>query len=181
MAHDNAKTLKDGLSKAVKMIEDRIFIDLWDSGVQILKFLGIIHPIQGWLGFTGNTQTSYACGIYMDGNLEGIITQDNWRDSPRRKKVPRGKSVYLKNPYEGSPRVAVGSADVDDNYGLDTSISFLQSYKAPKGRVAIVVTTGTEYSEYIETVRHLDVLTRTFAESPRIINANWKKIDSLGA
>ena len=107
MAHDNAKTLKDGLSKAVKMIEDRIFIDLWDSGVQILKFLGIIHPIQGWLGFTGNTQTSYACGIYIDGNLEGIITQDNWMDSPRRKKVPRGKSVYLKNPYEGSPRVAV--------------------------------------------------------------------------
>ena len=73
MAHDNAKTLKDGLSKAVKMIEDRIFIDLWDSGVQILKFLGIIHPIQGWLGFTGNTQTSYMGGIYVNGRLVEIL------------------------------------------------------------------------------------------------------------
>lgn len=176
MVHDNAKTLKDGLSKALKIIEDRIFTDLWDSGVQILKFLGVIHPLQGWKGFTGNTQTSYACGIYMDGSLEGIITQDNWNDSPRRLKVRKGETAYLKNPYEGNPRAVKGSVDVSSDTGLETSIGFLHTYKAPKGKVSIVVTTGTEYSEYIESARRLDVLTRTYMEAPKIVNANWKKI-----
>lgn len=176
MEHDNAKTLKDGFAKGLKMIEDTIFESLWNSGVAILKFLGDIHPLQGWEGFTGNTQTSYACGIYMDGSLEGIITQDNWHDTPRRLKVRKGEAAYLKNPYEGSPRAVKGSVDVSSDTGLETSIGFLQTYKAPKGKVSIVVTTGTEYSEYIESVRKLDVLTRTYMEAPRLINANWKKI-----
>ena len=34
----------------------------------------------------------------------------------------------------------------------------------------------SEYSEYIESARRLDVLTRTYMEAPKIINANWKKI-----
>ena len=41
-----------------------------------------------------------------------------------------------------------------------------------------MMTTGTEYSLYIEQAMSLDVLTNTFNDAPRIIERNWKKIDS---
>ena len=178
MTHDNATTLRKGFEKAYKMIEDVIFQSLWDSAVKLLKYVGDIHNsgMQGWAGFTGNTQTSYACGIYIDGKLEGIVTQDNWHEPTRRRKVELGRTIFLKNPYEGDPRGVTGAVNIVDNHGLHLSKTFLEKYKAPRRHICLVMTTGTEYSEYIEEVGHLDVLTNTYEESKRVIPQNWKKI-----
>ena len=180
MSHDNAKALRDGFAKGIKMIEDALFQSLWDAAVALLKDVGDRHDDQGWHGFTGNTQLSYMCGIYMNGQLEGVVTQNNWKKPPVRSKI-RGPK-FLMHPYEGPPRgLPTPSWEViptDGDYGYNTSLNFLRSYKAPKNRVCLVMTTGTEYSEYIEAVHHLDVLTGSLMRAPAIIRQNWKHLPS---
>lgn len=128
-------------------------------------------------GFTGNTQTSYSCGLYVDGILTYYVSQDMWTKEPVRKKIPKGVTVYLKHPYEGSPRSVTGRVDVDGLYGKYSSFQFLKSFKdAPKNGFAIVMTTGTEYSVYIETVHRLNVLTDTWQNSRSILLNNMKPI-----
>ena len=40
-------------------------------------------------GFTGNTQTSYSCGLYVNGRLSYYVSQDMWTKEPVRKKIPK--------------------------------------------------------------------------------------------
>lgn len=182
MSHNNAKVLRDGFAKGIKMIEDAIYRSLWDAAVALLKDVGARHNAseQGWYGFTGNTQLSYMCGIYMDGQLEGVVTQENWKQPPVRNKI-RGPK-FLMHPYEGPPRgLPTPSWEViptDGDYGYNTSLNFLRGYKAPKKKFCLVMTTGTEYSEYIEVVHHLDVLTVSYLKASTIIQQNWKSLPS---
>lgn len=128
-------------------------------------------------GFTGNTQTSYSCGLYVDGKLSYYVSQDMWTKKPVRKKIPKGVTVYLKHPYEGDSRSVTGRVDVDGLYGKDSAFQFLKSFKdAPNNGFAIVMTTGTEYSVYIETVHHLNVLTDTRQNASHILLNNMKPI-----
>lgn len=128
-------------------------------------------------GFTGNTQTSYSCGLYVDGRFIYFINQKMWDESPVRKKVPKGQYIYLKRPYEGRPRGVRGRVDVDSLYGEDTSFQFLKNYSdSPKKGFAIVMTTGTEYSVYIERVHGLNVMTDTFQHARKILQKNLKPI-----
>ena len=178
---DNAKTLENGFAKGLRMIEDVIYNSLWGAAVSLLRYVGEIHgpAHQGWSGFTGNTQLSYMCGIYQNGRLVGVVNQDNWRKPPVMSKIKGPK--FLMNPYEGNkrglPTKNWSVIPTDGDFGYNTSLNFLKGYKAPKNKMCLVMTTGTEYSEYIETVQHLDVLTDTFTKAPEKINMNWKKID----
>lgn len=172
----NKEILENGFFRGLNAIEDMIFKSLWESAVELLKYVGFIHPSQGWLGFTGNTQTSYACGIYLWGRLEGIITQDNWKEPVRRRMLKQGETVFLKNPYEGEPRAVTGTVTSSYNHGLNASLEFLQAYKMPKYTIGLVVTTGTEYSVYLEQARNADVLTNTFEKAKEVIPRNFKKL-----
>lgn len=171
---DNAKTLENGFAKGLRMIEDVLFNSLANAAD---KLLVRVSTNRQFVGFTGNTQTSYACGVYVNGKLEHVSVQQNWNTPPKRIKVKRGQVVYLSNPYEGRSRAVKGTADTETDYGLDLSLRQIEQYKAPKKGIALMMTTGTEYSVYIEQAMSLDVLTNTFKDAPRILEANWKKID----
>lgn len=175
MAHDNAKTLENGFAKGIRMIEDVIYNSLLDAADRLLVRVATNRQ---FVGFTGNTQASYMVGIYMYGRLVGVVQQNNWKEPVRRMKVRKGKVVYLSNPYEGWPRAVKGQVDVDENHGIQTSIKILESYnKAPRKGFALLMTTGTEYSEYIEQAMSLDVLTNTYMNAYDIINRSWRKIE----
>lgn len=173
--HDNEKVLENGFAKGLRMIEDVLFNSLADSADALLLRVATNRQ---FIGFTGNTQTSYACGVYVNGRLEHVSVQRNWNNPPVRMKVRKGKLVYLSNPYEGRPRAVRGQVDIEENHGLVLSLKQIEEYKAPRKGLALMITTGTEYSVYIEQVMSLDVLTNTFKEAPRIIERNWKKIDN---
>lgn len=175
MSHNNEKILKDGLRRAQAAIESHL-IEIMRSNVITLLHNACFN--RGFTGFTGNTQTSYTGGIYLHGKLVDVITQNDYTEPPRRLKVPKGKWVYLKHPYEGGARSVYGKANVDKLYGQDTSIRFLRTYSAPKNFIAIVITTGTEYSEYIEGVAHLDVLTRTWEDAGRVLLSSMRPISA---
>lgn len=170
---DNAKTLENGFANGYRMIEDVLYNNLINAAD---KLLVRVSTNRQFMGFTGNTQTSYMAGVYIGGRLAGIVYQNNWNEPTRRMKIPKGKTVYLSSPYEGHPRAVTGRVDIGENHGMQTSLRFLESYRAPRKSIALVLTTGTEYSEYIETVQHLDVLTNTYKDAPRILEMNWKKI-----
>ena len=175
MSHNNERILKDGLERGYNMIVNHLFGQM---SVICSRLLLEVPKHREFLGFTGNTQTSYACGIYVDGRLEGIMTQDNWRAQPVRGKVPMGQWVWLRNPYEGRPRSVKGEVRITKPYGLQTSVDFLKSYRAAKNKVSIVMTTGTEYSELLEVVANLDVLTGTYEAAKTILAQGFKPMRS---
>ena len=170
---DNAKVLENGFAKGLRMIQDTLVNSLIASIQQMLAEL----PTKiGFTGFTGQTQTSYMAGVYVDGSLRYIITEKEWTQRPRRGKIPKDKAVFLKNPYEGTERARIGAVDIGNPSGRATSLQFLESYRANRKELAIVITTGTEYSEYLESVERMDVLSRTYRDARKILNANWKSI-----
>lgn len=173
MIKDNAKVLENGFAEGMRRIEDAIFNSLADAADALLLR---VSTTRQFVGFTGNTQTSYACGVYMNGRLVHVSVQSNWSEPPRRMKVQKGRVVYLTNPYEGRARRVVGMVDIEEEYGLSLSLKQLEEYKAPKKGIALMMTTGTEYSVYIEQSMSLDVLTNVFKEAPAIIERNWKKV-----
>lgn len=175
MAHDNAKILENGFAKGLRMIEDVLFNSLANAADALLVRAATNRQ---FIGFTGNTQTSYAVGVYVNGGLSHVSVQHNWSEPPRRMKVRKGKVVFMGDPYEGQPRAVKGQVDIVENHGLTLSLKQLEEYKAPKKGLALMMTTGTEYSVYIEQAMSLDVLTNTFKDAARIIDRNWKKIDS---
>ena len=173
MRGDNAKTLENGFAKGLRMIEDVLFNSLADSADALLRRVATNRQ---FIGFTGNTQTSYACGVYVNGKLVHVAVQTNWTEPTVRMKVQKGKVVFLNNPYEGVPRAVKGRVDIEENHGLALSLKQLEEYRAPRKGLALMMTTGTEYSVYIEQSMSLDVLTNAFKEAPAIIERNWKRI-----
>ena len=107
----------------------------------------------------------------MFGRLEGVITQDNWKEPVRRRMLKEGETVYLKNPYEGTPRAVKGTVTSSYNHGL-------KAYKMPRNTMGMVMTTGTEYSVYLEQVRGADVLTNTFEKAKEVIPRSFKPLPS---
>lgn len=175
MSHDNARILENGFAKGLEMIEDLIYNSLADAADKLLVRAASNRQ---FVGFTGNTQTSYACGIYVNGSLVHVSVQKEWNQPPIRMKVRKGQFVFLTNPYEGFKRGVRGQVEIEEPFGLQLSMKQLQEYKAPRKGLAIMMTTGTEYSLYIEQAMNLDVLTNTFNDAANIINSSWRKLDS---
>lgn len=170
----NKEVLDKGFAKAHDIIEEALVSSLKKSCMDLLKE---VEFHRGYEGFTGQTQTSYMGGLYIDGRLAAIFNQHNWLQRPRRSKVPLNKFVYLEDPYEGEARGIRGSVDIDEPSGATLSLRMLREYKPPSKGIAIMVTTGTEYSELLEVIKGLDVLTGTFKEAAEILSHNWKKIE----
>ena len=175
MSHNNAEILRKGLQKGYTQIVNYLYQQMFEMCERLLQE---VPRHREYLGFTGNTQTSYACGLYVEGKLQGVVVQKNWNSPPVRRKVPFGQWVYLRNPYEGRPRSIKGVVPVDGMYGLETSMAFLKGYPARKDAIQIVMTTGTEYSVYLEAAAGLDVLTGTYEAAKTILAQGFKPMQT---
>lgn len=165
----------EGMKKARKIIQDYLYAAIERSCMKLIS-----HALKSkeYQGFTGNTQTSYVCGIYHDGKLLGAFASGDNMRKPIRLKVGKGQRVFLKNPYEGKARSVTGRVDVDKEFGADSAVKFLMSYKpAVRKGFSVVMTTGTEYSEYLENVRNLNVLTDTFQSAKGIVLEELKPME----
>lgn len=167
----NSRVIQKGFDDFSKAINKYVIDSLTDAAEELL--VAVVRH-RTFTGFTGNTQTSYACGVYVNGSCQNIILQQNWMESPRRLKIQYGELVFLNNPYEGEARATRGSVDTSQEYGQDTSVRFLLEHKCPKDGWGLVMTTGTEYSEFLETINGFDVLTGTAEESYAIISKSFK-------
>lgn len=169
---DNSKVLEKCFAVALNHINSYYIFALCEICAECLRAVAHNRTFIGW---SGNTQRSYMGGVYANGKLVRVINQKNWNRPAIRKKLKYNEWGYLKNPYEGGPRSVQGKVYTDGGWGVDTSLDFLKSYKGcPKNGYAIVITTGTEYSEYLEQACEADVLTKTYMEAPLILKNAFK-------
>ena len=170
---------KSALDKGFKKAKEVIFGHLFDQSIAFSDIL-ISHAIDSYRSkigpFTGNTITSYACGLYMDGVLTDIKVSSRSMKDPVHIKIKKGESLFLANPYSGHPRRIRGMAEIVlGDEGLESSINFLSNYYTPKIKkgIEIVMSTGTEYSVYQEKVWKANFLTDTY------IKAKKEKLNSF--
>lgn len=159
---NNKAALDLGFKKAKQLISGHIFD-------QLVKFCNglVVDAIfkSSFQSFTGNTITSFACGIYVDGALSYMVASGEGMRAPVHAKIEKGETVFLQNPYEGSPRSATGKVGIVYHFsGMETSFKILQSMKPSVKGFSVIMTTGTEYSTYLENVHHLNVLSETGSE-----------------
>lgn len=129
---------------------------------------------------TGNTLTSFACGIYNKGKLKDTILLIDVAslDQPTFRKLSDTDGVIEIERYDTGYVATVntkGMQRTDKKYGYDTAQKFLRGYKPDNvDGISLVMTTGTEYSQYIEDVRKLNVLTETKLSVGGLVNGVFR-------
>lgn len=171
MSDHNKRVLDSGFRQGVRIMESVISQSLLVAAEELLKRAAENREFEG---FTGNTQLSYACGVYLNGKLKHVVFQHNWNGPTIRMKVRKDQRVYLKHPFEGKARAVKGQADIVVNHGPEMSMQQLamqqfENYRPTRSGVAFVMTTGTEYSQYLEEVKDLDVLGNTREDAKVIL------------
>ena len=126
---------------------------------------------------TGNTLTSFTAGVYRDNKLVktiNLLTVSSL-ERPRLKKLSKDDGFISVERYDDGEIMIVNSnslIETDKRYGYQTAKDFLKSYSPNNVKGwSVVLTTGTEYSEYIEETRNLNVLTETFMNSSGIASS----------
>ena len=181
----NEEVLRKGLQKAGAMI----IMGIVNKLVPLCKeLLAMAEENNNITGFTGQTQTSYMCLIYIDASVSAMVSdggirmfqpakqfirQSKYKKPPVRVKIPKDSRVYLEHPYEGEKRNVYGMVDVNNKTGEATSKENLEEYVIKRNHIAIVMTTGTEYSEYLEELHHVDVLSGTYAAAFKIVKGRF--------
>ena len=172
--YDNAKAFEQGMQKAQTLIYEH-FIGMLET------FCGALFQSadtsKEYHSLTGNTFTSYACGIYKDGVLFEILYSADYKRAPIRVKLTKGE-IFSGVSYEGADvRFFKATENTDKGYGKDTSMQFLKQYKSKitKG-FDVVMCTGTEYSSFLEKIKNLNVLTDTWLFSKALFFQNLKPI-----
>jgi hypothetical protein len=172
--YDNGKAYEQGMQKMQQTVYDYFVIRLIAFCKELFQSADTAREYHN---LTGNTFTSYACGIYKDGALFEVLFSADYKKDPIRVKLKKGE-VFTGISYDGAD-VKGFKADVntDQGFGKDTSARFLRNYNPTvKKGFEVVMCTGTEYSNFLEKVKGLNVLTDTFLYSKALFMQNLKKI-----
>ena len=174
----NAARFDLGISMAKKIIDTKILEYITSSAMDMLVDAEIQKEYHN---LTGNTLTSYSVGIYKDSSLLRIINISEVDDlkSPTSKKLGRKNGICTIEDYDTGSVVGVRAnsfLDTDGDYGYNTASNFLKSYSPPVKGWTAVMCTGTEYSDFLEITKGLNVLSETAMLSPRIVLQNLKPI-----
>lgn len=168
---DNITAFRNGMKKAREMVMRKVSDKLLEAGRMLIQ---VAWDNKQFIGFTGNTQTSIAIGVYVDGNLTAYQTGLKNQRAPIRKKIQYHQRVFLKHPYEGNPRGVQGQVILTEEFGIDSSMRFLMNYR-PKvnNGVGLVMVVGTEYAEFING-GSLGPLTSAYNAAPNIV---WQTVE----
>lgn len=170
---DNRKELDSGIQLLKKKAYDHLVSCIENSCEELVN--DAVSKYKSPIGsFTGNTITSYAIGLFLNGEFV-FYYKDDSQKKPVRAKLKNGEWARLNPDYDGRNRSARGNVDTDGGFGSDYSYNFLKSYR-PSNNVGIelVMCSGTEYSSYIETVLNGNVLTDTFKSASQVLSSNFK-------
>lgn len=133
---------------------------------------------------TGNTLTSFVIGLYENGRLYKIVDVYDIPNiqPPTRKKITKGegrRGVLVLTRYKTYQKAIVRTdkfVKTSNEYGEDTARRFLLSFKNRMEGFSMVMATGTEYSEYLESTRRLNVLQETYDYTESVFRRHLKNI-----
>ena len=165
---DNSKALENGFNKAKQIIRERV-----EKGLMVeankLAYKAYEMYRSPLMGFTGQTWTGTAVGVYSNGALIYVITtrQIASMPPPVRNKLRAGRPSFLEKPY-GYVMTGYGmdrwyQTIIDSNGGSSEqdALKFLQGHRTV-GKYGITVVNGSEYANYIENEMGGDVLIGTY-------------------
>ena len=155
MGAENEKVILNGTEKAGKLVHEHIVMQLMDFSDRL------IHLAQMEKDYSNLT-----------GKLTDVILDDGIKP-PIRVKLTKGERFHGIS-YDGRLRDFVGEVATDRGYGDDFSMKFLAKYKPSSDGYAMVMCTGTEYSEFLERGYHFNVLTEISAEARRAFLNSFK-------
>ena len=171
---------KAALDKGFKKAKQIMYGHLYDQCVKLCGELVIDAIIKrNFQSFTGNTVTSFACGIYVDKKLSYMLASGEDMEAPVHAKVEKGELVYLSNPYEGKARSVRGKVDIQYHLsGMETSFRILQGITPSQKGISIIMTTGTEYSQFLESAKNFNVLSDTAKDTnvKRLLYSSFKPL-----
>lgn len=151
------KQFDNAVDKVYKEMYYYIISQMIGFGISMVN--DVLPRQAGFGNLTGNTISSYAFGVYYLGKLV-VMGFNKKSEPPIRNKLIKGETVTNFEDYDGNIRDwFTANVQTDGGYGTNSSMRFLQSYTTTR-KFAIVFTTGTEYSEYLENLRDLNVLTQ---------------------
>ena len=168
---DIEKQFSDGIDHINNILNKSQLEGLIELGRRLVS--DVLPSQARYDNLTGNTVTSYAFGIYNNGRM--IYFGTNNLKSPIRNKLRIGEN-FTGVSYDGVFKDFTANIDTDGGYGKDTSYQFLKDYRPNTREFAMVITTGTEYSQYLENKRHINVLTNSKAVLPDEFSKSFKPI-----
>lgn len=177
MAATNKDKVRDMFAKAKEKVNGAIIDVLIDACHNLLQNAEV-HKT--YYNVTGNTFTSYSCGLYLDGELQCIFSSSDTHRPPTRLTLKKGERYNLDTYYDGgdAKQRKFKAPSGNENYlGADKAKAFLFGY-APTCRkgFSVCMCTGTYYSEFLEKTENLNVLTDTFQDAGNIVINSLKKV-----
>ena len=151
----NEVLFDEGIRKAKELVSGYIFDVLTKCCEELIQ--DALDNKSGFRNLTGNTITSYACGLFMDGRFSYFVCSGDSMKQPVRVKLTKGET-FVGVSYDNQNRRFTGTIETDKGYG----------------EFEIVMCTGTEYSTYLENVLNADVLTGTFQRAQNTLFKNFK-------
>ena len=148
----NEVLFDEGIRKAKELVSGYIFDVLTKCCEELIQ--DALDNKSGFRNLTGNTITSYACGLFMDGRFSYFVCSGDSMKQPVRVKLTKGET-FVGVSYDNQNRRFTGT--------IETKKGF-----------EIVMCTGTEYSTYLENVLNADVLTGTFQRAQNTLFKNFK-------
>lgn len=178
----NTAALENGFNKATEIIRTRVIAGLRKEADKLaLKAYDTYKsPL---MGFTGNTWTGTAVGVYDRGALVYYVSTKTIANMPSavRSKLKLGKTYFLSKPYgyimdySSGNRTFTPYVDTDGGNSEQDAIKFLES-NSPNSKFAITVVNGSEYANYVENLMGGDVLIGTYhyAKNLRVVDLTLK-------
>ncbi len=149
-------------NKISKEIDDFILSELIRYGTYMVN--EVLPAQKQFKNLTGNTITSYGYGVYYRGEVKRIGFNSRLKPAIDDK-LTKGQSVSNYVDYDSNLRTYFkANVKTDRGRGDKTSREFLRNFKT-RHKFSIVFCTGTEYSQYLENIVHLNVLSEALESS----------------
>ena len=171
---NNTAALERGIKKAKQIMRERIELGLVNEAnkLALKAYESYTSPL---MGFTGNTWTGTAVGVYSQGKLIYYITTRMIKNMPApvMNKLRLGRSAFLEDPYGYIMGESVGdrsftpAVDTDGGNSEKDAVEFLES-RIPTSQYGITVVNGSEYANYIENSMGGDVIIGTHHYAGRL-------------
>lgn len=106
----------------------------------------------GWSSWSGNTETSYTCGVALNGSMVYMKSVGDNAPAPLIPKLKKGQIRTLKVDYSGrANQTRKGAVKITDPYGTETAKKTVGEVKSKSNTgLAFRMATGTEYSQWLE-------------------------------
>ena len=159
----NEVLFDEGIRKAKELVSGYIFDVLTKCCEELIQ--DALDNKSGFRNLTGNTITSYACGLFMDGRFSYFVCSGDSMKQPVRVKLTKGET-FVGVSYDNQNRRFTGTIETDKGY----AVYYIEDIKTANEED---IRQNAEKA-YEERVLNADVLTGTFQRAQNTLFKNFK-------